>query len=87
MRAGKSKIKSRKRTDDTSVETGSESTTDDTVQLQKVHTANNNEHRMRKSENINHTGTKSHQPRPKRGVHWPHRLFKKSNSRREGLFE
>ncbi|XP_032670210.1 uncharacterized protein LOC116843687 [Odontomachus brunneus] len=83
MRVGKSKIKSRKVTDDTSVETGSESTTDDTVQLQKVHTANNNEHGIRKSENINHTGMKSHQPRSKRGVYWPHRLFRKSKSRRE----
>lgn len=83
MRAGKSTIKSRKVTGDASVEAGNESTTDDTVQLQKVHKTYNNERRTRKSENINSTGMKS---RPKRGINWHRKLFKKSKSGREGSF-
>lgn len=87
VRAGKSKIKNRKVTDYTSVETGNESATDDNAQLQKEHRTYNNEYRTRKSENINHADMKSYQSRLKRGINWPHKLFKKSKPGREGLFK
>ncbi|EFN79888.1 hypothetical protein EAI_14940 [Harpegnathos saltator] len=85
MRTGKLKTKDRKIAGvSASIETGNESTTDDTVQLEKAHGAKDNEHRARKSENFNHDAMKSHQSRSKRGTAWPRRLFKnKSKSGRE----
>lgn len=86
MRIRKPKIKSNKVTNDAYIETGNESTTDDNIQLQKVHRVNNNEHRARKLENVNQDGMKSHQLRSKKGINWSHKLFRKSKPGREGLF-